>query len=85
MGDADRQAATIRGAAYANAERIRGDGDARRAAILAQAYGRDPDFAMFQRSMQAYQGSLGHGDTTFVVSSGSPFLQALTNGAGAGR
>ena len=59
---------------------VRGEGDAQRTRIFAQAYGRDPSFAAFYRSMQAYEASLGQGDTTLVLSPDSAFFRYFERG-----
>lgn len=64
-------------------ETTRGQGDAGRTRILAQAYGKDPSFAAFYRSMQAYDTSLGQGDTTMVLSPDSDFFRYFQHGANA--
>jgi len=55
---------------------IRGQADAERAKIFADSFGKDPSFAAFYRSMQAYDESLTQGDTTLVVS--PDFLRYFT-------
>lgn len=80
MAEADKQAAIIRATADAQAEQIRGQGEAQRLAILNAAYGRDPEFARFLRSMQAYRQALAQGDTTLVLTQDSPFLHQLIAG-----
>jgi membrane protease subunit HflC len=66
--------------AYEEAEKIRGDADARRAQLFAESYGRDPGFASFYRSMSAYEKSLGQGDTTLVLSPDSAFFKYFEKG-----
>jgi membrane protease subunit HflC len=68
MADADKQATIIRATAHEEAETARGEGDAKRAALFAASFGKDPQFAAFYRSMQAYEAALGQGDTTMVLS-----------------
>jgi membrane protease subunit HflC len=53
----------------------RGEGDAERNRIFAEAYGRDPDFFAFYRSMQAYEASLKGQDTRLVISPTSDFFR----------
>ncbi|MDP1632903.1 MAG: protease modulator HflC [Caulobacter sp.] len=64
------------------AETIRGQADAERAKIFASSYGRDPGFAAFYRSMQAYEASMAQGDTTMVLSPESDFFKYFSKGAG---
>ena len=61
-------------------ETTRGLGDAERTRIFAQAFGKDPNFAAFYRSMQAYEASLGQGDTTMVLSPDSAFFRYFDKG-----
>lgn len=74
VGDADKQVAVIRGEAYEQAQKTRGEGDAQRNAIYAQAYGKDPEFFSFYRSMQAYENSISAG-TPLVISPDSEFFK----------
>ena len=64
---ADRDVVVLRGEAQRQADQLRGDGDAERTRIFADAYGKDPDFFAFYRSMQAYDSSLRTGDTRLVL------------------
>ncbi|WP_203294036.1 protease modulator HflC [Maricaulis parjimensis] len=79
--DADRQATIIRAEARAESERIRGEGDARRNAIYAEAYGRDPEFFGFYRSMQAYEQAIVSG-TPIVVPPDSEFFRYFQSETG---
>ncbi len=69
----------------ANAKReaaiIRGDGDAKAAAIYSAAYNRNPEFYSFYRSLQAYRTSLGKSDDVLVVSPDSDFFRYLNKPA----
>ena len=78
----EKNAALVMAAAQADAGRILADGDAKRAALFAQTYGRDPQFADFYRSMQAYEKTMESGDTTVVLSSDSGFLKYFKSGPG---
>jgi membrane protease subunit HflC len=60
----------------------RGQGDAQRTRIFAQAYGKDPSFAAFYRSMQAYDQALAQGDTTLVLAPDSEFFKYFERGPG---
>jgi len=66
---ANREATVIRAEAQRQAEAIRGKGEAKRTRVLSKAFGRDPDFFRFYRSMQAYEGSINQGDSenSYVV------------------
>jgi len=72
---ADRQAVEIVAAANRDAEILRGEGDAQRNSIYANAYNVDRDFFAFYRSMEAYRTALGEGTgTTMVLSPDSEFF-----------
>lgn len=64
------------------AETIRGQADAERAKIFASSFGKDPGFAAFYRSMQAYEASMANGETTLVLSPDSAFFKYFSNGGG---
>ncbi len=53
--DADRQREVILADAYKQAQKTKGDGDAKASAIYAQAYGANPEFYAFYRSLEAYK------------------------------
>lgn len=72
---ADRDAVVLRADAQRQADQIRGQGDAERNRIFAAAYGKDPDFFAFYRSMQAYETGLQAGDTRFVLTPKSAFFR----------
>jgi membrane protease subunit HflC len=72
---ADRQAIEIVAAATRDAEIIRGEGDAERNRIFAAAYGQDPEFFEFYRSMQSYRAALVDSSTTMVLSPDSAFFR----------
>ncbi len=74
---ADRERTEILAEARKNSETIRGNGDAQASKIYADAFGRDPEFFRFYRSMQAYRATLGKDDTTIVLSPDSGFLKEL--------
>lgn len=75
--------ATIRLAqANEESERLRGQGEAERARIFARAYGRDPEFAAFYRSMRAYDNALDEG-TPIVVPPDSDFFRYMQRRRGA--
>ncbi len=59
--EADRKVTVITAQAQQQSEQIRGEGDGERNRIFAEAYGADPEFFAFYRSMQAYQNSFGGG------------------------
>jgi membrane protease subunit HflC len=77
---ADKEVAITLATAQEEAETTRGVGDAQRTRIFAQAFGKDPSFAAFYRSMQAYEASMGQGDTTMVLSPDSAFFRYFQQG-----
>lgn len=80
--DADRQYAILLANAYRDAELLRGDGDAQAAAIFAQAFGQDPEFYAFTRSLAAYRTTFSTKDDLLVVDPNSEFFRYLTNSQG---
>ncbi|QRG04971.1 protease modulator HflC [Xanthobacter dioxanivorans] len=72
---AEREATIVVAEANSKGEQLRGEGDAERNRIFADAFGRDPDFFTFYRSMQAYEASMKPGDTRMVVSPDSSFFR----------
>jgi membrane protease subunit HflC len=83
--DADRQRAVILADANRDATSVRGDGDAKAAAIYASAYGQDPEFFAFYRSMAAYRKAFADGKSTLVLKPDSEFLRYLNDGPGRQR
>jgi membrane protease subunit HflC len=79
---ADRQVTVLKADATGEAEGIRGDGDAEKNRVFADAFGKDPDFFAFYRSMQAYKAALKSGDTRMLLSPDSQFFQYFNNAAG---
>jgi len=73
--NADREATVIIAEANSTAEQTRGDGDGERNRLFADAYGKDPDFFAFYRSMQAYETALKSGDSRIVISPRSDFFR----------
>ncbi|MEW7006499.1 protease modulator HflC [Lentilitoribacter sp. EG35] len=80
---ADRQVVEFVSAAGRDAEIIRGEGDAERNAIFADAYNRDRDFFEFYRSMTAYGKAIDPDGTTMVLSPDSEFFKFFKNSLGA--
>jgi membrane protease subunit HflC len=73
--EAERKKVELIARALADAQRIRGEGDATAAAIYATAYNRNPEFYSFYRSLQAYKNSLGKEGDVMVVSPDSDFFR----------
>jgi modulator of FtsH protease HflC len=72
---ADRDVTVIVAEANQQSEQIRGEGDGERNRIFADAYGQDPGFFTFYRSMQAYERSMQKGDTNLVLRPDSDFFR----------
>ena len=72
---ADREVTVLIADATRDSERLRGEGDAERNSIYAAAFGKDPDFFAFYRSMQAYEEGLKSSDTRLVISPNTEFFQ----------
>jgi membrane protease subunit HflC len=79
---ADRDVTVLLAEANSKGETIRGQGDAARNQIFADAYGQDPDFFAFYRSMQAYEKSMQHGDTHLVLRPDSDFFRYFVDPLG---
>jgi len=65
--NADRERTVILADAQREAQKVRGDGDAKAIAIYANAYGQDKDFFAFYRSLQAYRDAFTGSNTSFVL------------------
>lgn len=72
---ADRQAVEIVAGAQRDSEILRGEGDAERNAVFADAFTRDAEFFEFYRSMQAYRVAIGGTETTMLLSPDSEFFR----------
>ncbi|MBL1420223.1 MAG: protease modulator HflC, partial [Alphaproteobacteria bacterium] len=72
--EADRDATVIVAKASQEGEILRGDGDAEKNKIFAEAYGKDPEFFRFYRSMQAYETGLAGDNTSLVLSPDGDFF-----------
>ena len=79
---ADREATVIVADANSTAEQTRGVGDAERNRLFAEAYGKDPDFFAFYRSMSAYETGLRSNDTRFLLRPDSEFFRFFANPSG---
>jgi len=89
IAEADKEVAITLATAREQQGQVMGEGDALRTRIFATSFGRDPSFAAFFRSMQAYEQSLADGQTTLVLSPDSAFFRYFergpTGGGGARR
>jgi modulator of FtsH protease HflC len=81
--DADRQREVILAEAYREAQKIKGEGDAKASALYAEAFGRDPQFAQFYRSLEAYRTSFSKKSDVMVLDPSSDFFKAM-RGSGIG-
>ena len=82
--DADRQKEVLLAEAYRDAQKIKGDGDAQASAIYAQAFGQNPDFAQFYRSLDAYRATFKSRTDTLVVDQSSEFFKYMKSPGGGG-
>src|SRR4030095_9302199 len=82
---ADRDVTVLLADAQARGDTIRGEGEAERNRIFAEAFGKDPDFFGFYRSMQAYEAGLRHTDTRMVLKPDSDFFRYFADPAGRPR
>jgi len=79
---ADRDVTVLIAEATSKAEQTRGEGDGERNRIFADAFGRDPDFFSFYRSMQAYEAGLRHNDTRMLLRPDSEFFRYFVDPTG---
>ena len=82
--DADRQREVILADAYKQAQAVKGEGDAKAAALYGEAFGKDPAFAQFYRSLEAYKASFTGKSDVMVLDPSSEFFKAM-RGAPAAR
>jgi membrane protease subunit HflC len=79
---ADREATVIVAEANSTSEQVRGEGDGERNRLFAEAYGKDPAFFAFYRSMTAYENGLKSNDTRFLLRPDSEFFKFFSNPSG---
>ncbi|UGA38812.1 protease modulator HflC [Chromobacterium haemolyticum] len=77
--EADKQREVVLAEAYRQAQDLKGKGDAKAAAIYAEAYGRNPDFYAFWRSMDAYKESFKNKSDVLVLEPSSEFFKYFKN------
>jgi membrane protease subunit HflC len=82
---ADRDVTVLMAEAQSKGEQIRGEGDGERNRIFAEAYGRDPEFFSFYRSMQAYEAGLRSNDTRMLLKPDSEFFRFFVDPSGKPR
>jgi membrane protease subunit HflC len=73
--DADRQRQVILADAYRQAQKIKGEGDAKASAVYAQAYGQNPEFYAFYRSLEAYRSTFRNKSDLMVLDPSAEFFQ----------
>jgi len=73
--DADRQRDVLIAEAYRDAQKVKGEGDARASALFAEAFGKNPEFANFYRSLEAYRASFRSRSDVLVLDSSSDFFR----------
>lgn len=79
---AERERTVIEANAYSNAERIRGEGDAEATALYAAAFGKNPEFYAFTRSLDAYRSAFSSKGDVLVLDPGSEFFRYLNESSG---
>jgi membrane protease subunit HflC len=83
---AERERTVILAEAQKTAQIVRGEGDAQSVKIYADAFGKDPQFFAFYRSMEAYKKAFGNGDnTSMILSPDSEFFRYFGNAEGGVR
>lgn len=80
--DADRQREVLLAEAYKEAQKLKGEGDARASSIYAQAFGQNPEFAQFYRSLEAYRSSFKNRNDVMVVDPSSEFFKYMKSPSG---
>lgn len=83
--DADKQRQVILAEAYREAQKTKGEGDAKAAALYAAAFGRDPEFYAFYRSLEAYRQSFRNKSDVMVLDPSSAFFKYLKSPAKTGK
>jgi modulator of FtsH protease HflC len=81
--DADKQREVIVANAYRDAQTVKGDGDAKASSLYAESFGRDPQFAQFYRSLEAYRSTFRSKTDVMVLDPSSEFFKAMRGGGSA--
>lgn len=79
--DADKQREVIVAKAYRDAQTVKGDGDAKASSLYADSFGRDPQFAQFYRSLEAYRSTFRNKTDVMVLDPSSEFFRAMRGGS----
>ena len=83
--DADRQREIILAEAYRDAQQTKGEGDAKASALYAAAFGKNPEFYSFYRSLEAYKQSFKNKSDVMVLDPSSSFFKYLKSSGKAGK
>jgi membrane protease subunit HflC len=83
--DADKQREVILAEAYRDAQKTKGEGDAKAAALYGAAFGKNPEFYSFYRSMEAYKQSFKNKSDVMVLDPSSAFFKYLKGSGKAGK
>lgn len=83
--DADRQREVIIAEAYRDAQQTKGEGDAKASAIYGAAYGKNPEFYAFYRSMDSYRQSFSSKSDVMVLQPNSEFFRYMKSSRGNGK
>jgi membrane protease subunit HflC len=83
--DADRQREVIVAEAYRDAQKIKGEGDAKAASIYGRAFGENPEFYAFYRSLEAYRNSFRSKSDLLVIEPNSDFFKYLKSSGSGGK
>ena len=81
--DADRQREVLVAQAFRDAQKIKGEGDAEASRLYAQSFGKDPAFAQFYRSLEAYKASFANKSDMLVLDPSSEFFKAMRSSGSA--
>ncbi len=83
--DADRQREVVLAEAFRDAQKLKGEGDAKASAIYASAFGQNPEFAAFYRSLEAYRQTFNTKSNVMVLDPSSDFFKYLKQPGGGKR
>ncbi|HZW24673.1 MAG TPA: protease modulator HflC [Gallionella sp.] len=83
--DADKQREVILAEAYRDAQKLKGEGDAKAAALYSAAFGRNPEFYSFYRSLEAYKQSFKNKSDVMVLDPSSSFFKYLKGSGRSGK
>lgn len=84
IADADKQKEIVLAEAYRDAQKLKGEGDAKAASIYAQAYGQNTEFYAFYKSLEAYKATFANKGDLMVLDPSSEFFKYMKNSRPAG-